>query len=389
LQVDGLRNQAMESGAPQHESPATADRGVPIAAYRPTPGAHLCSLWTDPATDRRAAAAFLCTPDPGERALCVLERSLEGEQQTRSMAGALAEAGVEVFLTDDVHVAGGIFDPERMRTFWRDQAQRASQGGARHLRAVAEMAWALRGCPGTDQAPLFESSLNPHLRPLPMSVVCQYGCPRFGPDLLLGIVLSHPLIVIGERVLTNPFAVDHERFAAHYDALRADPVAALVPVWAYFLAAQPALRSLGLFLCNSLPTLLRADRVLVDLRGLGSPLRLVVRDDRLDAGGPSSGPTAPASPDGLAVCAEGPWGGVRSGRAHGQGTMFASFADDAGRVVVTRDGAYSGQDELRFTTLVWYAAHAIRIMKETPVGPDVHPPRPGYRDQARHAAPRP
>jgi hypothetical protein len=338
--------------------------GIPIMNYHPSEGAHLCSLWTDPATDRITASRFLLNLDADERALCVLEMSREGTPQTRSAAAALTTARVSVVFTDDVHVARGVFDPDRMRAFWLDQARQASKSGGRHLRAVAEMAWVLRGCPGTGQAPVFESSLNPHLQPLPVSVICQYGSSQFGSDLLLGMVLSHPLVVIEDTVFFNPFSVTHERFAAHYEAVRVDAAAALVPVWAYFLSAQPLLSSMGRFLCNSLPTLISTDRVLVILRGLASPLQLVVRDDRVIAADETL--PFPAALNGLALCAEGAWGRVRSGRVDGGSIMMASFADDAGSIVATRDGTYSQQDEIRFTTLAWRAAHAIRTLKATP-----------------------
>jgi hypothetical protein len=351
----------MECVTEQRGSLETTQTGIPIINYRPPHGAHLCSLWTDPATDRAAASKFLLNIAPDERALCVLETSRESEPRTRSAAADLTAARASVFFTDDVHVAGGVFDPDRMRRFWVDQAHKASESGARHLRAVAEMAWVLRGCPGTDKAPVFESSLNPHLQPLPLSVICQYGSSRFGADVLLAMVLSHPLITIGEMVFFNPFSVGHERFAAHYAALKVDPAAALVPAWAYFLSAQPSLRSMGMFLCNSLPTLITADRFVVVLQGLSSPLQLAVSEDRvvpIDGAGEHG---LSAASRGLPLRAEGEWGCVRNGLVDGVAFMTASFADGAGRIVATCDRVYSQQDELRFVTLAWQTAHAVRV----------------------------
>lgn len=338
----------------------TIRTGIPIINYCPPEGAHLCSLWTDPATDRITASRFLSTLGPDESALCVLDASGESERQTRSAVAGPARARLSVFFTDDVHVAGGFFDPDRMRAFWLDQARKASESGVRHLRAVAEMAWILRGLPGTDRAPLFESSLNPHLQPLPMSVICQYGSSRFGSDVLLGMILSHPLIIIGDTVFFNPFSVSHERFAAHYEALKVDPAAALVTVWTYFLSAQPSLTSMGMFLCNSLPTLIFADRFAVMLRGLSSPFQLAVSEDRVMAIDGEAERLSAASRS-FPLRAEGPWGCVRIGHADGLALMTASLADGAGRIVAARDGAYSRQDELRFVTLAWHTANAIRV----------------------------
>jgi hypothetical protein len=153
--------------------------------------------------------------------------------------------------------------------------------------------------------------------------------------------------------------VSHERFAAHYEALKVDPAAALVPVWTYFLSAQPSLTSMGMFLCNSLPTLIFADRFSVMLRGLSSPLQLAVSEDRVMAIDGEAEHGLSAASRSLPLRAEGPWGCVRIGLADGLALMTASLADGAGRIIAARDGAYSRQDELRFVTLAWHTANAL------------------------------
>jgi hypothetical protein len=137
-----------------------------------------------------------------------------------------------------------------------------------------------------------------------------------------------------------------------------------VPVWAYFHSALPSLSSMAIFLCNSLPTLVPIDRVLVTLRGLTSPLELVLSDDRVAAADRAHVHEVSTVPNGFVVCAEGQWGCVRSGRAGGVSVMIASFANDTGDIVATRGGTYSRQEELRFTSLTWHTAHAIRVLEE-------------------------
>jgi hypothetical protein len=345
------------------------DPRVSITQYRPFAGAHLCSLWTDPATDCRAARTFLLNAGSEERALCVLEASREGGEATRAAADGLSRAGASVFATDDVHVAGGIFDPGRMRRFWVEQAAWCREGGGSHLRAVAEMGWVLRGCPGTEQVCAFESSLNPLLQPLPASVICQYGSARFGADVLLGMVLSHPRVVIEHTVFVNPFAVSHERFGPHYDSLRVDAAAALLPVWAYFLSEQPSRVSLGRFLCNSLPTLLPADRVVVGLPGLAHPLELLPRYDRVAGMEGSAGAEPGSLKDRVRMCAEGPWGRVGHACRDGWSFLAGWFAEERGAIVAARAAKYSERDILRFVTLVWHAADGLRAVGETPAEP--------------------
>lgn len=337
-----------------------ARQGTAIADYRPEDGDHLCSLWTDPPTDRLAARRFLLGAGPGEASLAILDPSRDADPRAAGIAAGLAAERVELLSTDQAHVDGGAFDPERMRRFWAARAAGARAAGRRHLRAVAEMAWQVRGLPGTGEAPLFESSLTPLFSSFPASVLCQYGSTRFTAETVLAMALSHPLVVIGEAVFPNPFHVAHERFAERFEGLRRDPAAALVPAWAYFLRAQPSRAAVGAFLCNSLPTLIGAEQVVVALRGLPSPLALEVDRDRVEPADEGRCRAARAAGRRSRVLAEGPWGTVRAGRAYGAGALTACLAGGEGTVTAARDGGFPDLDQARFVPLAWDLASALR-----------------------------
>jgi hypothetical protein len=338
--------------------------GVAISDYRPSNGDHLCSLWTDPLTDRLAGARFLLNAETGDAAVAIQDAARDADPATAA-AGPGTDR-VERFSTDRVHVEGGVFDAERMRRFWLRQAGRAREAGFRQLRAVAEMVWEVRGLPGSSETPLFESSLNPLFSSLPASVICQYGSARFSRETLLAMVLAHPLVVIGETVFSNPFHVDHERFPEHFASLCADPGASLAPVWTHFLAAQPTLHALARFLCNSLPTLVSADCTLVALEGLPEPLGLEIERDRVESagGGPWRG-LWDAGRQSRAF-AEGPWGTVSAHEAHSVGFLTASLGGGRNTVVVARDGGFSELEQVRFAPLAWDIASALRKMPLSP-----------------------
>ncbi|MGH2405519.1 MAG: MEDS domain-containing protein, partial [bacterium] len=261
-------------------------------------------------------------------------------------------------------IKGGWFDPDRMRQFWSDRAAEAVSRRTRHVRAVAEMAWALRALPGTDEAPLFESSLNPHLRPLPMSVICQYGSTRFSAEILLAMVLSHPLIMIGETVHHNPFFVDHDRFPERFAAARTNLAGALVPIWMHFLARQGSVANLATFLCNSLPTLIAADRVWVALDGLPHPLALDVESDSIDPADSEvfrrktldrRGRLHTLWPSSDRVVG----GAVQFGNLDYLGALEVTYYGNAGRLLAARRGPFTNGDTARFASMASAVGRAL------------------------------
>lgn len=260
-----------------------AGPGTPIGDYRPAAGAHLCSVWTDPARDRRAAARFLHKAGQGEGA-CWVQHPSRGHLPDR--VDGVPVAGLRVFSTDDVHLAGGTFDPQRMFLFWRERARESQAAGERHVRAVAEMVWALEERPGTEHASHFEADLNDVLGPLPLSVICQYGSLRFRPDLILAMLLSHPILVIGERVFSNPFFVPGDTFPSRLAVLGADPAGSLIPMWRHFLHRMPTVGEVAALLCCSLPMFIACESIIVHLRGQSRPYVIDISSQRLDERAP-------------------------------------------------------------------------------------------------------
>ena len=332
---------------------------VAIDDYEPAPGHHLCSVWTDPRRDRLAAVRFLRRPQGGG-AVWIQDPS------RRDVLVDDAE-GVRTFSTDEVHLLGGTFDPQRMYRFWRERAAECGAGGCG--RAVAEMAWALREAPGTEQAPEFEASLNSVLAPLSIAVICQYGSVRFRPALILAMILSHPLVVIGDRVYANPFAVPEGEFPARWRTLAEYPVASLVPLWRHFLHRLPSAADVAAFLCNSLPIFLPAGAVAVRLGSGAGACRLDVAEDRLTVGEAVEALDIPTRrlfaiwPGSGGIVG----GTLSTGRCGMRAAAEAVFEGDRGRLVVTATRALTQSELMLFTTLASDVGSALAHLPGRPV----------------------
>jgi hypothetical protein len=316
-------------------------------------------VWTDPRREREVAGEFFRSA-PDARALWVRDPAridLRNEDEV--------PAHVVTRSPQDVYLGGGGFDPARPQRFWQEHADSRGPGGP-HPRVVAEMGWVLQGRPGTEAVATYESSLNAFLASLPVAVICQYGSTRFSPDLLLAMLLSHSLVVIGERVFHNPFYAAGEEFTPQLTRLGTDPIAALIPMWRHFLQRQPGVSEIGALLCASIPSFIPAAAITVHLPGTSHGWRLDTAADALEAIEP---PTAAAT-SGRRLFAVWPSGaGTVSGSVHiashgGWSWMWGAFDGHPDGIALSRPGQFTGEEVMVFTTLA--AAIAAVLTGTTP-----------------------
>lgn len=338
---------------------ARTNTGQPLSEYRPRDGDHLCSIWTEAERDRRAARAFFHRGED-EEAVWVQDPSRE------HLSDATGDPeDVPVYSTLDVHLAGGTFDPDRIYEFWQARAREAKGRGARHVRAVAEMAWALQEHPGTDRAGACESALTRVIGSLPLSVICQYGSTRFPARTVLEMLLSHPLVVVGEQVFRNPFFIRAHEFADTAVHLGADPAAALLPMWRYYLHALPGSGEMGAFLCNSLPSFVPAASITVRLGGRArgwflDPDRDLLQELSLAAvGSKAISRLFAVWPRG----AESYGGSVQTGRHGRVSWVEAAFDAHPQCVMLSRRDEFTRHELMLFTTLASAVASALTSLR--------------------------
>jgi hypothetical protein len=87
----------------------------------------------------------------------------------------------------------------------------AKQRGFRLTRLVTHMEWALEDRPGVNDLVEFEAKLNllPRFRD---PVICVYDLAKFGADVVIDVMRTHPMIIIGGILQENSFFVPPEEF---------------------------------------------------------------------------------------------------------------------------------------------------------------------------------
>ncbi|MFC7504879.1 MEDS domain-containing protein [Nocardioides sp. GCM10030258] len=195
------------------------DMGIPGVDRFP-PGTHLCALYSGPAERDDILFPFLREGlRHGDTCLCFIDGVEPGAVRAR----AISEAGVadppadrfDVRPASDVYLESGTFSVERMTSVLTDNLDEVVAGGAGLLRATGEMPW-----PGVQLQPhgaddffVYESALNDVVRKKPAVFMCMYDLQRFGLDMLVAVLKTHPIVLLDRTVLDNP----HFLTSAEYD----------------------------------------------------------------------------------------------------------------------------------------------------------------------------
>jgi len=105
----------------------------------------------------------------------------------------------------DVYYPTGEFVPEATLETLTQLFELSRTDDARGCRTLGEMAWALRGVPGSDLLVEYESSINSLVDTIPLNVLCQYDTEQFDSETIFEILCVHPLMVIRGQIMRNPY----------------------------------------------------------------------------------------------------------------------------------------------------------------------------------------
>src|SRR6202790_573594 len=127
---------------------------------------------------------------------------------------AVTSGRLVVASQEDTYLLNGHFEPDKMIRFLADSLEPAIASGFSGLRVVGEMTWALAGDLGTGPLIEYEAELNYFVRDHPVAVTCQYDRKRFSPEVILNMIRTHPIVIYGNFVCSNPYYVPPEEFLA-------------------------------------------------------------------------------------------------------------------------------------------------------------------------------
>ena len=189
---------------------------------------HLCVIY-DTQEEQFAAALPYLRSGLERRQRCLY---IADENSTTAVLDALRRSGTDVdrYLRSGALVLAdklepyhnrGRFDPDWWIRFLSKATQEPGAGKFPGMRTLlGEMTWTIKEDVPPDILIEFESKVNRFVRDHDVRALCQYDRNRFSPELILGVLRTHPVVVYGGIVCQNPYYVPPEEFLKPNQASR-------------------------------------------------------------------------------------------------------------------------------------------------------------------------
>jgi len=201
--------------------------GVPTESNRPIRFAgsvlgakrHICAFFHSPDEEYRVLLPFIKDGfASGEKAFHIVDPKLREAHRRRlesadiDVAAAEKNGQFELCNWADAYLRDGHFDQNRMLALIQEVLEGGRQQGFPLTRLVAHMEWALEDRPGVDDLVEYETRLNYLLPRYPDPVICVYDLAKFGGNIVVDIMRTHPMIIISGILQENPFFVPPDEY---------------------------------------------------------------------------------------------------------------------------------------------------------------------------------
>jgi hypothetical protein len=110
----------------------------------------------------------------------------------------------------DVYFQDDVFDPDRILSGLADYYRESRKLGYEATRVIGEMIPEVGGVEGGDRLLEYESRVTLFLEEYPVTAVCQYDARRFSGAMIMDVLKVHPRMIVGGKVLHNPFYIPPE-----------------------------------------------------------------------------------------------------------------------------------------------------------------------------------
>ena len=180
---------------------------------------HVCAFFHHKEEEYRVLLPFIKEGfDRGDRAFHMVDPRHRADHLRRlqeagiPVAEAERKGQLEVRRWEDAQFRDGHFDQNRMLALLEEVFASGKAQGFPLTRLMANMEWALEDRPGLEDFLEFETRVN-YLAPKYHDVLCcTYDLSRFGADVVVNILRTHPMVIIGGILQENPFFVPPDEF---------------------------------------------------------------------------------------------------------------------------------------------------------------------------------
>ncbi|MCW2824529.1 MAG: transcriptional regulator, LuxR family [Aeromicrobium sp.] len=177
-------------------------------------GTHFCALYSGPAERDRLLFPFLDEGlRHGDKVRCLIDDAEPASVRDRVVGHrgpgcSQRSAQLDVERVSDAYLRAGDFSVDLMIQFLSESVDVAVATDFDLLRAVGEMSWVLPWSPGCNDLFLYESALNRVVKHVPAIFMCLYDLKKFGADMLVEVLRTHPKVLLDRTVIDNPYYLD-------------------------------------------------------------------------------------------------------------------------------------------------------------------------------------
>jgi signal transduction histidine kinase/ActR/RegA family two-component response regulator len=148
----------------------------------------------------------------GDRCICLVDASESKMLQSLTGRPAAELAESEIWTPSESYLRDGDFRLPRMMSFWEERVGTAIDSGSfEFVRSVGNMSWALDTKTEARELVRYESELNRFLPHYPQVMLCLYDLDQFNGEVLIGILETHPLVLLAGMVMENPYYIEPDR----------------------------------------------------------------------------------------------------------------------------------------------------------------------------------
>ena len=184
-------------------------------------GTHLCIFFRGSSGVEEIVLPFLAEGiRANDKCLAVLESRmpsdlLAGLALQIDVGPPVATGQLELATPAEAYLRSGHFSTQEMLDYWADEAAATRSGGNFSLtRAAGEMPSVLDQPAGRAEFFRYEAMLNDAIPKNPQVILCLYDLERFGAEVLMDALRTHPTVVVDGMVHDNPYYLAPDKLLA-------------------------------------------------------------------------------------------------------------------------------------------------------------------------------
>jgi hypothetical protein len=184
-------------------------------------GSHICTFYRGPSGRDEIVLPFLAEGIRArDKCLCILESALPSEVLSKLAlqvdVGPPVETGqLELATPAEAYLRSGAFSTEDMIDYWGEEAAATETDGDFSLtRATGEMPSVVNQPAGRAEFFRYEAKLNEVIPSYPQVILCLYDLERFGAEVLMDALRTHPTVAVDGMVHDNPYYIEPGKYLA-------------------------------------------------------------------------------------------------------------------------------------------------------------------------------